>query len=333
MTEQVRVLVVGAGSIGERHVRCFQETGRARVSLCEIDAEVRDAVAARYGLMGVFDNLESAIAEGPNAAVICTPAPLHVPMAIQLAEAGIHLLVEKPLSTSLQGVGQLERIVADRNLLAAVAYVYRANRVLSDMRQAIRDGRFGKPVQLIVVSGQHFPFYRPAYRDIYYNDRSTGGGAIQDALTHLINAGEWLIGPVTSLAADAAHQVLAGVDVEDTVGVIARHGSVLASYILNQHQAVNETSLTVVCSEGVARAEMHRHRWLSAKQPGDDWLEEASFPTERDELFINQANAFLDALAGKTEPLCTLPEGVQTLKVNLAVLTAAETRTWQTVSS
>ena len=63
MTEQVRVLVVGAGSIGERHVRCFQETGRARVSLCEINAEVREAVAVRYGLTGVFDDLESAIAE------------------------------------------------------------------------------------------------------------------------------------------------------------------------------------------------------------------------------------------------------------------------------
>ena len=331
MPEQVRVLVIGAGSIGERHVRCFQQTGRAVVSLCEIDAGVRESVATRYGLTGVFDDLDRAIAEVPDAAVICTPANLHVSMATQLAEAGIHLLIEKPLSTSLEGIDRLATIVEDKGLTAAVAYVHRANPLLAAMREAIQTGRFGRPVQLVVVSGQHFPFYRPAYREIYYTDRATGGGAIQDALTHMINAAEWLVGPVTEVTADAAHQVLDGVEVEDTVHVAARHGSVLASYALNQHQPVNETSLTVVCHSGAARIEVHRQRWLSARQPGGEWTEEEHRPMERDDLFVNQAHAFLDALAGRTPPSCTLAEGLQTLRVNLAVLATADTPAWRQV--
>lgn len=329
---QKRILVVGAGSIGERHVRCFQRTGRADVWLCEINADLCAAVSSRYGLSKSFTDFEAALAAAPEAAVICTPAHLHVAMALRLAEAGIHILTEKPVSTSLDNLDRLEETIARRGILTGVAYVYRAHPVLTAMRQALQEGRFGKPVQLAAVSGQHFPHYRPAYREIYYRDRATGGGAVQDALTHTINAAEWLIGPVTSLAADAAHQVLEGVDVEDTVNVIGRHGPVLASYSMNQHQAPNENTMTVVCEKGTAHFEAHQNRWRWMTAPEQPWQNEEHPALERDTLFVRQADAFLDALEGKAPLLCPLKEGVQTLKVNLAILAAADTRTWQEIS-
>ena len=76
--------------------------------------------------------------------------------------------------------------------------VARARRFGGGLR--IRSGRFGEPVQIVATCGQHFPHYRPAYRDTYYRDRRTGGGAVQDALTHIINAGEWLVGPALLLS-------------------------------------------------------------------------------------------------------------------------------------
>lgn len=328
---QKNILVIGAGSIGERHVRCFQRTGRADVWLCEIHADLCADVSKRYGLSHSFTDFDAALDAGPDAAVICTPADLHVGMALRLAEAGIHILTEKPVSTSLDNLDRLDAAISRSGILAGVAYVYRAHPVLTAMREVLRSGRFGTPVQLATVSGQHFPYYRPAYREIYYRDRATGGGAVQDALTHTVNAAEWLIGPVTHVAADAAHQVLDGVDVEDTVNVIGRHGSVLASYSLNQHQAPNENTITVVCDQGTARFEAHRNRWRWMTAPEEPWHDEEHPALERDALFVRQANAFLDALEGTAPLLCPLNEGVQTLKVNLAILAAAETRTWQEV--
>jgi len=331
MSKRPRVLVVGAGSIGTRHVRCFQKTGRADVILCEVDDRTRGKIAEEYGLADAFPTLGAAAAAGADIAVICTPAPLHVPMGLELADAGMHLLIEKPLSTSEDGIDALVERCRSRGLTAGVAYVYRVHPVLGAMRQAIASGRFGRPVELIAVGGQHFPYYRPAYRDIYYKDRATGGGAIQDALTHVINAAEWIVGPVTELAADAAHQVLAGVEVEDTVHVIARHGTVQASYSLNQHQAPNESTITVVCERGTARFAMHRHEWTSQTEPEAGWHVEEQRALERDDLFIAQASAFLDAVEGSAQPACTIDEARQTLRVNLAILRAAETRTWQSL--
>ncbi len=331
MSPRKKILIVGVGSIGERHLRCFQATGRADVSLCEVNPSLRKAVAERYQVANAFDQLSAALEEKPDAAVICTPAHLHISMALAAAGRGIHLLIEKPLSTTLEGIEALQQEVGHKKITAAVAYVYRAHPALTAMRQAIMSRQFGPPVEIVGTFGQHFPFYRPAYRETYYKSHSTGGGAVQDAITHIVNAGEWLVGPINRLVADGAHLVLEGVDVEDTVHLLTRHGNILGSFTLNQHQAPNEGCLTVICSKGTVRFEMHNSRWRWQTEPGDTWHDESASKLERDTLFTRQADAFLDAIDGAQLPLCNLEDGLQTLRVNLAILRSIEQRQWQTL--
>lgn len=329
MTAARRILIIGVGSIGERHLRCFQSTERAQLSLCEINRELRERIAAQYGVSQSYADLDSALADPYDAAVIATPAHLHVSMATRLAQAGVHLLIEKPLSTSLIGIESLTQEITQRGIRVAVAYVFRHHPALRAMRDAIGEGRFGKPVQLVAVCGQHFPTYRPAYRETYYTDRSTGGGAVQDVLTHTMNAAQWLVGPIDRVTADAAHQVLEGVEVEDTVHVLARHGKLLASYSLNQHQAPNESTITVVCERGTCRFHLFERHWSWMTQPETPWQVEQFEGLERDDWFIAQAKDFLDVIDGTAEPVCTLDEAIETLRVNLAVLESIEDGTWK----
>lgn len=330
---QPRVCVLGVGSIGQRHLRCFQATGRVQLALVEIQAALREQVMQQYQVAG-FASLEEAFEWRPEIAVVATPAPLHVAQARQLVQRGVHVLIEKPLSTTLEGVEALCEESTARGVTVAVAYVYRCFALFRAVRRALADGRMGRPLQLVAACGQHFPTYRPAYREIYYRDRAQGGGAIQDALTHVINLGEWLVGPVERLVADAAHQRLPGVEVEDTVHVLTRHaGNVLGCYALNQHQAPNEMTITVVCEGGTVRAELHEHRWRWMHSPGGNWHEERLDPLERDTPFIAQAHAFLDAVEQQAAPPCTLPEGLQTLRVNLAALASLEQGQWQQLPS
>jgi predicted dehydrogenase len=331
MTRRSSILIAGVGSIGERHLRCFIASGRADVSFCDVNASLYRRIAEQYAATQSFDSFDSALAAKPDAVVICTPAHLHVSMALAAARAGAHLLIEKPLSTQLDGVAALEQEIVQRQRIAAVAYVYRAHPALAAMREAIHGGGLGQPVQIVATFGQHFPLYRPAYRETYYRDHATGGGAVQDALTHVINAGEWLVGAVDRLVADAAHQVLDGVNVEDTVHVLTRHGEVMGDFSLNQHQAPNEGTLTVICERGTARFEYHNARWRWTTEPGGDWHDEPVGPLERDTLFIRQAGSFLDSIAGLKPPLCTFAEATQTLKVNLAILSSVEKQSWQTI--
>lgn len=321
-----RVAIVGGGSIGERHVRAFLATRQAEVILCDNRPEVLHTVAKRHSVSTIA-SWELAVSDPRiDAVIIATPAPLHVPMAVAALTHGKHVLCEKPLSTSTDGVAQLLALHESSDRFAAVAYVLRFVPALRAAREFIQQGSLGAVRQVAVQTGQHFPQFRPQYRDIYYRDRRQGGGAIQDALTHLMNAVEWTVGPITRLACDAAHQVLEGVDVEDTVNVIARHGEVLASYAMNQFQAPDEARLDFHAVFGSVRVEFHRQRWGVYPRGASGWTWHQAPIAQRDDLYIEQATQFLAGCDHRRNPttLCTLSEAAQTLRSNLAALRSLE---------
>lgn len=332
MTGQYRVLVVGVGSIGERHLRCFQKMDRCIMSFCEPNVELRATIADRYGINEAYEGLDAALTAGEyDVAVIATPAHLHVPIAVRLAELGIHLLIEKPLSLSMEGMDRLTEIVSEKSIAVAVGYTHRAHPANRGLKEEIDSGRLGKPLQITVSCGQHFPTHRPAYREIYFTRHETGGGAIQDAITHMYNLGEWLVGPINQLVTDAAHLHLSDVTVEDTVHTMARHDEVLGSYSLNLYQAPSEAMITVICENGTGRVDYEHSRWSWMGKPDTPWHHQPVDVPERDWLYVEQATAFLESVEGQGQPFCPLDEGIQTLRVNLASLKSVEERNWQQV--
>jgi len=332
MSEQKhRILVVGSGSIGERHLRCYLGTGRADVAVCEMDEEKCTTVADRYNITERYFDINEALAESWSAVLIATPAHTHIPIAMQAAEAGNDLIIEKPLSTAVDGIKQLQEVLAEKNLKAAVSYQLRSHPVVRNLKEALDSGRFGKPLQVYAVSGQNFAFFRPAYPDTYFADRRTGGGAIQDAITHMLNMSEWLVGPISRLCVDAEHRRLDRVSVEDTVHVLARHGELMASYAMNMYQFPNETHLTIVCENATVRYEGLQQRWRYMTGPNGEWHDWEQCFEDRDGSYIANANVMLDVLEGKCEPLCSLDDALQTLRVNLAALRSTESREWEQV--
>ena len=266
-----------------------------------------------------------------DAAVVCTPAHLHVPMATQILQSGVNVLIEKPLSVSLAGVSELIQARDRSGLQAAVAYVLHVYPLLNQVRDFLHNGDLGPVRHVTSTSGQYFPGGRPAhavhYSKTYYRDRKMGGGAIQDAITHTANWIESVLGPTDSVLCDCAHQVLPDVTVEDTVNISARHGDILVNYTLNQFQAPNETTLQFNTAKGSVKIEFHHRRWGVFRLGDKDWTWTDIPAGERDTPFILQANRFIDQLEGKPATLCSLEAAQHTLRFNLAALAAAESGT------
>ena len=339
-SKQHDVVIIGCGSIGERHTRCFLKTNRARVSICEPVEAVRQRIARDYAVTNSFETVgETLDGQSPGIAVVCTPADTHIQIARQLVDRGFHVLLEKPVSVSLEGVDPLLQAVHRTDSKCAVAYVLRNSPLLLKAKQMIDQQQLGPLRQVAVLSGQHFPTYRPAYRETYYRQRETGGGAIQDSLTHQVNLVQWFAGPMHSVAADCDRLVLEGVNVEDTVNVISRHRaedgdghSVMVSYSLNQHQAPNETVYRFVCHDGVVQVVAHEQRCEVQTKPDAGWTTVLETSQQRDDGFVAQANQFIDYVESDRRPSCSLEEGVHSLRANLAILEAAEQRRWVDVS-
>jgi predicted dehydrogenase len=322
----MNVLIVGGGSIGERHLRCFQQTPPCQVALCEPLDERRARLVSQYQLPRAFASLDEAAEHSWDAAVVCTPANLHVEHTLRLAPTTAAFLLEKPLATRVEDVERLEEVARQKPL--EIAYVYRAHPAVHAVRRLLDEGRIGQLVQIVASSGQHFPTFRPAYREIYYRDRATGGGAVQDAATHMFNAVQFFGGRFDWVWCDYGHQVLPGVEVEDTVHLTARlaGGRIMANVTLNQFQAPNETWLQLNGTEGSLRIHFSEHRYGLLRHGDATWQWSEPLVHERDELFRRQAAAFLEVAAGRAPSICNLAEARHTLRVNLAALASCGER-------
>jgi len=319
MSSLPTLLVIGCGSIGERHLRTFLATGRCRVVACDNRPAILAAMAERYQAPTAGDWRAALREPDIFAVVIATPAPSHVAIATEVLRAGRHCLIEKPLALTLDGMDALTAAHQASGRAAGIAYVHHFRPEVAAARAFLQTGAFGRVLQASVVSGQHFPTFRPAYREIYYRDRAQGGGAIQDALTHLANLMEWCIGPPAALSCEAGHQALDGVEVEDTVAVTGRtRDGAIVTWTLNQFQAPNECTFHFHAERGSVLVEYHRQRWGRFAHGDKDWTWETFPPAERDGPFIAQARAFLDLCEGRPGGCATLAEGIQAVRFNLA---------------
>lgn len=316
-----RVLIIGGGGIGERHLRCFLSTGRCEVAVAEVNPTRLAELTARYQVTGHTDAVAMLDGGSFDCAVIATPAPLHLAQASAAVIRGCHTLIEKPLSLALTGYKELAALGAATQRVLAVGYIYRAHPLLQQAREFVVQNHGLEQIrQFTITTGQPFDLYRPDYTKTYYANPAMGGGAVQDAVTHLGDLMAWFLGPASLVSAQAAHLVLPGVTVEDTVHLFSRHQHALASLSLNQFQAANELTITLNTSDSLIRIEPHLHRYGRCIRPKGAWEWHTQPAVERDTPFLNQAHAFLDAAAGLREPLCPFSAGMDALRFQLAIL-------------
>jgi len=322
----MNVLIVVGGSIGERHLRCFGQVGAEHISLCDSSDAIRQQLAKRYKIASAFSAVDDATRHTWDAVVICTPAHLHVEHALALLPTTRAMLIEKPLATTLDALPDLFEAAKDKPV--GVAYVMRGHPAVGCVKKLLSDGRIGALLQVTYTGGQHFPTYRPAYRDIYYARRETGGGAVQDAATHMFDLVQYLVGRFNSVYCDHGHQALEGVDVEDTVHLIARanEGRVMVSLALNQFMAPNESVLQLNGDRGSLRLHLHEHRYAILNHGESRWQWSETLVEDRDDLFRLQAETLLAAARGEGSMRCSLDDARHTLRINLAALESAGQR-------
>lgn len=215
-----RALVVGMGSIGQRHLRLVRERlPRAKI------------MVLRHGscdeLIGDADlcttSLKEALIFAPQIAIIATPAPFHCETAIALAEVGAHLLVEKPIATTALEARSLATAANSAGVVLQVGYNLRYLDTLAAFREALFGGQIGRVASVRAEVGQHLADWRPGvdWRKSVSARADLGGGALLE-LSHELDYLRWVFGDACGVAAWFGQQGGLGVDVEDTVHLILK---------------------------------------------------------------------------------------------------------------
>ena len=318
-----RVLIVGSGGIGRRHLKGYGLTGRASLAIVEPDAGRRAEAAELFGITEAYTNITEADLTSFDLAVICAPANFHVQLIRTCAAAKLPFMVEKPLSVTMDDVDVALAEVKASGVEARVGYVRRVAEEVVALRDKIVGGKIGRLRLAYLNSSQEFPKYRPDFQRTYYARPEMGGGAILDAASHLFDMLIWIMGKPTDVSCMFDRLVLEGTNVEDTCLVTVRFASgAMANVTINQFQKPNISTFEFI---GDAGNLMIEHSTLKfADDDSGTWKEQRNYmdglvPTEAHQArFKLQANAMLDAIEGKPCWLATLEDARDNLRVALA---------------
>ena len=325
-----RVLIVGYGSIGKRHLRIARET----LPNADIRVLRHQSFSGSIELAdGCFSDLEQARSYRPQAAVIANPAPFHIATALALAGAHTHLLVEKPLSTDSSGAQALIRTMRDRGLILQVGYNLRFTPSLGRFRELLQTGAIGRVLSVRCEVGQYLPSWRPDvdYRQTVSARRELGGGALLE-LSHELDYLRWIFGDVAWLNAWVGKQSELEIDVEDTAHLVLGFGSDKGG-----KQFVGALSLdfvrhdtTRVC---IAIGDRGSLRWNGVSGEVEEraagatgWRSVLRHTAEKDESYRAQWLAFMECIRSCVAPIVTGEDGLAVLNLIEAAHESARSR-------
>lgn len=331
-----RVLIVGYGSIGQRHLRIVRE------SLPQADLRIlrRSDSKAVEGTDGCFASLDQALAFKPQAAIIASPSPFHIDTALALGRQGCHLLVEKPLSDRMERVPLLLAAAREHGIVLQVGYNLRFQPSLRDFRQQAQSGRIGRILSIRGEAGQHLEGWRPGtdYRMGVSARYELGGGVLLE-LSHELDYLRWIFGEAQWVSAWTGHQSSLEIDVEDTahllLGMAGNGQSIGASApvvaltldflrrdTVRRCTAVGETGSLVW--DGVLGT-------VQLYTPDGGYEPVSQHPPVRDQTYREQWQHFLDCVRQGTSPLVSGYDGLAVLKLIQAARHSAATdctRVW-----
>jgi predicted dehydrogenase len=310
----MKFLIAGLGSVGRRHMRNLIALGETDIVLYRtLKATLPDDELAGYSVETDF-----AVAlkkHKPDAVIVSNPTSLHLDVAIPAAEAGCAILLEKPISHSMERVDVLQSAVQKSGSKVLVAFQFRFHPGMVKTRELIENGEIGRVVSAHVHFGEYLPAWHPweDYRKGYAARADMGGGVVATQC-HSLDYLPWLVGRrVESLWGFAGKLSDLEVDVDDTAKIGLRfEGGALGSLHLDYNQQPPEHEFRIIGTNGTIKWNLADGAVRIYRTDKKDW---DVFPLpegwERNMMFMEQTRHFVDVVSGTSEPACTLEDGVQ----------------------
>lgn len=337
MSDIYKVGIVGAGVIGQVHARALDGVDNATVvAIAEPREEAGRELADKYGATWQSSYTEMLANPEIDLVILGTPSGLHPEQTILAAQAGKHVITEKPMSITQDGATRMIEAVDRAGVKLAVIFQNRLSRDVYRVKRAIEAGLIGKPV---LGSASVYWHRSQDYYDANGGWRGTwaldGGGVLINQSIHTIDLLQWLLGGVASVQAHIAtlnHQI----EAEDAASASVRfHSGAVGSILVTTAAGKdNPTRVEIIGTEGRVTLESNVVTHFDGTgELSDDLLTEADLVTIRDwkpaeafgEGHRRQLRLIFDALAAGQEPPVSGREARQAVDVILGIYESART--------
>ena len=338
----LRIAVAGAGLMGRSHAQLLANHAQTRLAAFVDPAEHGQALAREFGVPCHASLDELLARDKPDALIIATPNDVHVPQALQALAQGLPVLLEKPVSTTVaQGQLLLDAVQAT-GARVLVGHHRAHSPIMAKAREVVQSGRLGR---LVAVQGSA-TFYKP---ERYFADgpwrAAPGGGPILINMIHEVHNLRILCGDIAAVQAFASNSVR-GFAVEDSAVINLRFESgVLGSFVLSDTAASarsweqtsqenkaypsygDEDCYVLSGTLGTLAVPTMRLKTYADAQQASWWLpfELGAVDLVREDPLKRQLDHFVQIILGQAEPLVSVRDGLQNLRVIEAIAQAVRT--------
>ncbi len=269
-----------------------------------------------------LNTMEEALRFHPDLALIANPATFHIESAQKLAEAGIHLLIEKPISTKTIGIEDLIRTCKKNKVVLMTGYNLRFSSSLIHFRELVNKKIVGNILSVRCEVGQYLPDWRPNedYRlTVSANDR-LGGGVLLE-LSHEIDYLRWIFGEVAWVRATLSRQSSLEIDVEDTAHLIlgfepnSKGNQLIANLNLDFIRRDRTRSCTLIGETGTLRWNGLNGIVDIYRENSENWEVLFTHHPDTDETLLAEWTNFLESIKKIAEPLVTGVDGLRVLEI------------------
>jgi len=320
-----RILIVGLGSIGKRHVRLVNElypdveVAILRHKKCDKNGE------SGLKITRCFSDVDDAIQYKPDMAIISNPASMHIDIATKLASESIHLMVEKPISSNSNGVDKLIKLCEENKVLLMTAYNLRFSESLNKFYNLLYNNcMVGKVLSVHIEVESYLPSWRPDtdYRRGVSAQKVMGGGVLLE-LSHEIDYLVWMFGEVEWVQSMISKQSNLELDVEDTanilIGINSQNHKIVATLNMSFIRHDSTRTCTVIGENGTLRwngIDDQVDIYISEKKC---WDVEYSNNFERDDTYKRELSHFFSCIENDDSPIVDGRDGLKVIKIIEAI--------------
>ncbi len=326
----LRAGLVGFGQMGRHHARVLSSlSGVELVGIAE--PELRTERATQH--LSFVPTLDELLSRGLEIAVVCVPTAMHEEVAVQLAEAGVHALIEKPVAPDAAAAGRIAQAFNSRGLVSCVGHIERYNPALQEMRKRLSNGELGELYQ--VATRRQGP----------YPERIADVGVVLDLATHDVDLTAWVTRRAyATLSARTAHR--SGRQHEDLVAAVGTlSDGTVVNHLVNWLSPLKERVTVVTGERGTLVADTINAdlTFFSNGLAPVMWETLATFrgvvqgdvvryAIPKREPLVVELEAFRDAVLGLDRRIVTIEDATHTVKVAEAMIRAADTGQVQTLT-
>jgi len=258
----------------------------------------------------------------PDVVVVCNVTNFHVETALKVAKAGIHLFIEKPLSNSLRGVNDLQKIVRRKKLITHVGCVMRFHPCLQKIKEILDVKKLGRVISVQVENGSFLPDWHPEenYKKSYAARRELGGGVVLTCI-HEIDYLNWFFHKVKEVNSFLGTVSDLGIFVEDLASLSLRfQTNIIAEIHLDYFQKPAERRGKIIGTKGkviwdfetnsVNMYDISKKRWSKILKPSK---------YDKNKMYQDELSYFLNCVKYKKESINNINRASKVLEIAIAV--------------